>query len=81
MERKDKKWFKRDTCIIVLISFLIVFVSISFLVNIGKQMSLPGFRTNWIGDIFEGKLATGSDTDVRGLILNFFSVAKSQKVD
>ena len=42
LERKDKKWFKRD--IIVLISFLIIFVSISFLVNIGKEMSLPGFR-------------------------------------
>ena len=36
-------WFKRD--IIVLISFLILFVSISFLVNIGKEMFLPGFRT------------------------------------
>ena len=35
-------WFKCD--IIVLISFLILFVSISFLVNIGKEMSLPGFR-------------------------------------
>ena len=34
--------FKRD--IIVLISFLILFVSISFLVNIGTEMSLPGFR-------------------------------------
>ena len=43
LKRKDKKWFKRD--IIVLISFLILFVSISFLVNIGKEMSLPGFRT------------------------------------
>ena len=43
IERKNKKWFKRD--IIVLISFLILFVSISFLVNIGKKMSLPGFRT------------------------------------
>ena len=43
LERKDKKWFKRD--ITVLISFLILFVSISFLVNIGKEMSLPGFRT------------------------------------
>ena len=42
LERKDKKWFKRD--IIVLISFLILFVSISFLVYIGKEMSLPGFR-------------------------------------
>ena len=42
VERKDKMWFKRD--IIVLISFLILFVSISFLVNIGKEMSLPGFR-------------------------------------
>ena len=45
LERKDKKWFKRD--IIVLISFLILlffFFSISFLVNIGKEMSLPGFR-------------------------------------
>ena len=29
----------------VLIFFLILFVSISFLVNIGKEMSLPGFRT------------------------------------
>ena len=44
LERKDKKWFKRG--IIVLISFLILFVSISFLVNIGKEMSLPGFRKN-----------------------------------
>ena len=43
LERKDKKWFKRD--IIVLISFLILFVSISFLVNIGKEMSLPGFHS------------------------------------
>ena len=42
LEKKDKKWFKRD--IIVLTSFLILFVSISFLVNIGKEMSLPGFR-------------------------------------
>ena len=39
LEKKDKKWFKRD--IIVLISFLIFFVSISFLANIGKEMSLP----------------------------------------
>ena len=43
LERKDKKWFKRD--IIVLISFLILFVSISFLVHGGKEMSLPGFRS------------------------------------
>ena len=43
LKRKDKKWFKRD--IIVLISFLFLFVSISFLVNIGKEMSLPGFRS------------------------------------
>ena len=43
LERKDKKCFKHD--IIVLISFLILFVSISFLVNIGKEMSLPGFCT------------------------------------
>ena len=41
LERKDKKSFKRN--IIVLISFLILFVSISFLVNIGEEMSLPGF--------------------------------------
>ena len=45
LERKDKKWFKRD--FIVLISFLILFVSISFLVNIGKEMFLPGFRNSW----------------------------------
>ena len=42
--KKDKKWFKRD--IIVFISFLILFVLISFLVNIGKEMSLPRFRRN-----------------------------------
>ena len=42
LERKDKKWFKCD--IIVLTSYLILLVSISFLVNIGKEMSLPGFR-------------------------------------
>ena len=34
--------FNRD--IIVLISSPILFVSTSFLVNIGKEMSLPGFR-------------------------------------
>ena len=45
---KGKKWFKRD--IIVLISFLILFVSISVLVNIGKEMSFPGFRK--IGILF-----------------------------
>ena len=43
LERKDKKCFKRN--IIVLISFLILFVLISFLVIIGKEMSLPGFRS------------------------------------
>ena len=42
MERKDDKSFKRG--IIVLISFPILFVSTSFLVNIGKEMSVPGFR-------------------------------------
>ena len=42
LERKDDKSFKRD--IIVLISFPILFVSTSFLVNFGKEMSLPGFR-------------------------------------
>ena len=40
--RKDDKSFKR--ALIVLISFPILFVSTSFLVNIGKEMSLPGFR-------------------------------------
>ena len=35
LERKDDKSFKRD--IIVLISFPILFVSTSFLVNIGKR--------------------------------------------
>ena len=49
LERKDKKWFKRD--IIVLISFLMLFVSISFLVNIGKEMSLPGFRKIRISEL------------------------------
>ena len=42
LERKDDKSYKRD--IIVLISFPIPFVSTSFQVNIGKEMSLPGFR-------------------------------------
>ena len=50
LERKDKKWFKRD--IIVLISFLILFVSISFLVKIGKEMSLPGFRNDKLRTAF-----------------------------
>ena len=57
LEKKDKKWFKRD--IIVLISFLIFFVSISFLANIGKEMSLPGFRSlvtelgcNFLNELF-----------------------------
>ena len=35
LEKKDKKWFIPD--IFVFISFLILFVSISFLVNIGKK--------------------------------------------
>ena len=43
LERKDDKSFKRD--IIVLISFPTLFVSTSFLVNIGKEMSHPGFRS------------------------------------
>ena len=43
LRRKDGKSFKRD--IIVLIYFPILFVSTSFLVIIGKEMSLPGFRT------------------------------------
>ena len=43
LERKNDKSFKRD--IIVLISSPISFVSTSFLVNIGKEMSLAGFRT------------------------------------
>ena len=50
LERNDKKWFKCD--IIVLISFLILFVLISFLVNIGKEMSLLGFRRIWIVLVF-----------------------------
>ena len=50
LERKDKKSFKGD--IIVLISFLILFVSISFPVNIGKEMSLPGFRNSFYISIF-----------------------------
>ena len=41
MERKDDKSFKRD--IILLISSPVLYVSTSFLVNIGKEMSLPGF--------------------------------------
>ena len=45
LERKDKKWFKCDN--IVLISFLILFVSISFLVNIEKETSLLGFRIKY----------------------------------
>ena len=43
LKRKDDKSFKRD--IIVLISFLTLFVSIYFLVTIGTEMSLPRFRT------------------------------------
>ena len=43
LERKDDKSFDRD--IIVLISFPILFVSTSFLVNIGKETFLPGFHT------------------------------------
>ena len=63
LERKDKKWFKRD--IIVLISFLILFVSISFLVNIGKEMSLPGFRSFRSKDDFLSRLVTVYETLVQ----------------
>ena len=44
MDKRDDRSFKRDN--IVLISFPILFVSTSFLVNIRKEMSLPGFREN-----------------------------------
>ena len=44
LERKDDKSFKRD--IIVLISFPFLLFSASFLVNIGKEMSLPEFHTS-----------------------------------
>ena len=56
LERKDKKWFKCD--IIVLISCLILFVSISCLVNIGKEMFLPGFRMflYWFYSMFIGSI-------------------------
>ena len=43
---KAEKSFKRD--IIVLISFPILFVSTTFPVNIGKEISLPGFRKNML---------------------------------
>ena len=41
LERTDKKWLKRDI-IVVLISFLMLFVLISFLVNIGKKCPFRG---------------------------------------
>ena len=63
LKRKDKKSFKRDS--IVLISFLIIFVSISFLVNIGKIMSLPGFRSTASMILtLNNVLNTGTYTDV-----------------
>ena len=43
LDRKDDKSFKRD--IVILVSFPILFVSTSCLVNIGKEMSLSGFRS------------------------------------
>ena len=49
--------FKRD--IVVLISFLILFVSISFLVNIGKKCP------------FRGSVLTGDETGCRGYKNNF----------
>ena len=42
-------YIKRD--FFILISFLLRFVSSSFLVNIGKEMSLPGFRSCLIGEL------------------------------
>ena len=53
MERKDDKSFKQN--IIVLISFPVLFVSTSFLVNIGKEMSLPGLRSKSPSDFFSEK--------------------------
>ena len=44
LERKGDKSFKRD--IIVLISFPILFDSTSFLVNTGKEMSLPALSNH-----------------------------------
>ena len=43
MEKEDDKLFKRDICCFDFRSNFLV--SISFLINIGKEMSLPGFRT------------------------------------
>ena len=43
---KHRKSFKRD--IIVLTIFQFFFFSTSFLVNIGKEMSLPGFLTKTV---------------------------------
>ena len=57
MERKDDKSFKRD--IIVLISVPIHFVSTSFLVNIGQEMSLPGFRIKQMFLLFSVRVALG----------------------
>ena len=46
---KDDKSFKRD--IIFFISFPMLLVSTSFLVNIGKEMFLLGFRTYGLGRV------------------------------
>ena len=46
-----------------MISFLILSVSISFLVNIGKEMSLPGFRSNDVSrDVLRSLHGTASAT-------------------
>ena len=55
LNKRYIKSIKRDSfCFDFLSSILvsIFFVSTSFLVNIGKEMSLPGFRTNDIAVSF-----------------------------
>ena len=44
--------FKRDICCFDFRSNFLV--SISFLINVGKEMSLPGFRKGDIGIAFSG---------------------------
>ena len=76
MERKDDKSFKRD--IIVLISFPILFVSTSFLLNIGKEITLPGFRTYPKSRIF--MLYFGSLSNIKQLSDFLYDATKAETI-
>ena len=60
--KRYNKWIKRDIfCFDFRSNFL---VSSSFLINIGKEMSLPGFRMYVLLSLLVSKANKGSDLEL-----------------